>query len=915
MPASDVVGEMQVERLSLNDADSDEAVALFDQGNEQLMTGNFLGAVASYDKALEIQHDFYYAWCNRGVALGKLEQYEQAITSYDKALEFKSDLHQAWCNRGNALYNLGQYEQAIASYDKALSLKHDDHQAWNSRGNALDNLGQYEQAIASYDKALEIKPDYHDAWCKRGMVLENLGRHEEAIASFDKALQIQPDLYETWHNRGVVLKNLGRYEQAIASFDKVLSIKPDDHEAWNNRGAVLCDHLQRYEEAIAFFDKALEIKSDYYEAWGNRGVAAGNSRGYSPQAAFMLQMQFPKSQVVKENPTLTERGYEGRLLCLQEGLKHCPQDTHPEGWGCLHQAMGYAHYVQGQEKPIYNICGYETVSVDEYRKAVNEYQQALLTLTPEAFPELHLEVVQKLINVLFGLRKDAEAKQWRKQALEVLQQQFNTKTTSAQKHQLVAKYSGLSRMRVDILVEDGDLIPALETAERYKNLYLTGILDAQNQHILSPSYQEIQQLLNSTTAIIYWHLSECALTTFIIKHGAEEPIVIKPLPNPPLRGEGVRAETDSNTSTTALKCLQNLEEWVKDWDQQYQDYSSNKKVDFAQPSLKTENNQPQNSWRDNLPGMLENLSNILNIPGILYELANINQLILIPHRDLHRFPIHALFPNSFTITYLPSAQIGLNLQTANIKSLSSLLSVEHPNSENLTALPYAEIESAAITQLFNNCKTTRISGQNATKEAVIDALKDSHQIFHFTGHGAYTSERSKKPALFLSGTDDLTIEDIHKLSLNNYQLITLAACETGITDRETIKDEYVGLVSSFMYQQAANIVTTLWTIPEEASSLLMIYFYWQIKKGKSPNIALFKAVNWLKNLTDKKLERYYEVIFKKLPQTEQPLRPFIRRKLTEIKKKALSEQQQKKFNHPYYWAAFTITGNINPKLS
>ncbi|WP_293354661.1 MULTISPECIES: hypothetical protein [unclassified Microcoleus] len=40
----------------------------------------------------------------------------------------------------------------------------------------------------------------------------------------------------------------------------------------------------------------------------------------------------------------------------------------------------------------------------------------------------------------------------------------------------------------------------------------------------------------------------------------------------------------------------------------------------------------------------------------------ITNLILIPNRDLHRFPIHALFSSEFVITYLPSAQFWLNLK-------------------------------------------------------------------------------------------------------------------------------------------------------------------------------------------------------------------------------------------------------------
>jgi CHAT domain-containing protein len=63
----------------------------------------------------------------------------------------------------------------------------------------------------------------------------------------------------------------------------------------------------------------------------------------------------------------------------------------------------------------------------------------------------------------------------------------------------------------------------LEAAERNKNLYLTWILDAQKQDILSPSYAEMQQLTNPTTAVVYWHLSPFALSTFIIKHNALNP--------------------------------------------------------------------------------------------------------------------------------------------------------------------------------------------------------------------------------------------------------------------------------------------------------------------------------------------------------------------------------------------------------
>jgi tetratricopeptide (TPR) repeat protein len=189
---------------SRDNADIDEAEAWFNQGYQRAMAGDFVGALASFDKAVQIN----------------------------------PDCHEAWYNRGVALVNLGQFEVAIASFDKAVQINPDDHDAWYNRGLALDKLGQFEVAIASFDKAVQINPDDHDAWYNRGAALADLGHIEEAIASFDKALQIKLDDHNAWYNRGVVLDKLGQFEVAIASYDKALQIKADKHKAWRNRGIV-----------------------------------------------------------------------------------------------------------------------------------------------------------------------------------------------------------------------------------------------------------------------------------------------------------------------------------------------------------------------------------------------------------------------------------------------------------------------------------------------------------------------------------------------------------------------------------------------------------------------------------------------------------------------------------------------------
>lgn len=97
------------------------------------------------------------AWLNQGNEQLMAGDFEDAIVSFDKVIEIKPDYHEAWNNRGLALGNLGRFEEVIASYDKALEIKHDDHITWNGRGITLcDHLQRYPEAIASFNKAIKI---------------------------------------------------------------------------------------------------------------------------------------------------------------------------------------------------------------------------------------------------------------------------------------------------------------------------------------------------------------------------------------------------------------------------------------------------------------------------------------------------------------------------------------------------------------------------------------------------------------------------------------------------------------------------------------------------------------------------------------------------------------------------------------
>ncbi|MEH2069878.1 MAG: tetratricopeptide repeat protein [Nostoc sp.] len=909
-----------------------EAQVWFYQGLGQAKTGDLLGAIASYDQAIELQPEFSEYWFNRGLTLFHLERFQEAIASYETAIELKPDFYKAWYNRGGTLGELGYFEEAIASFDKAIEIKPDYQEAWSSKGLALLKLGwlreaissydqaldlqpqdqenwyhrgialavgeQFEEAIASYDRALEIDPDYHEVWIDRGVVLFNLGRWSQAISSWDKALSVQADFYLAWYNRGVALDNLGRREEAIASYRQAIAIKPDFHLAWYNQ-AVALFYLEQFAEAIACYDNALQIKQDYWEAWIGRGTAVGNL--VDPQPLLNLS-----SSITANNSDLQQIGYEGKLASFEEGLKHLRTDTHPEGWGRLHLAIANAYYDRGKKQPNPR---------DYWRKAASEYHQALLTLTLEYFPHLHLEVLQSLSKVLMGLGQTTQLQELLQRGRYLLQQLLSEETRSEEsKKQLALKFVGFEQLAVDLAVDYGDVVEAWEIAEQGKNACLNWLLFGWNNDIYSPHYHTIQELFNPTTAIIYWHISPVALHTFILKYQAPSPILlftpIQDVGAITLGEEAIRL--NELPLPEAVRRLIEFENWLEDWHQQYQEYRT---------TAQDKESKIQHSWRVDMEQKLLQLYEILNISTIVQELEGINQLILIPHRDLYRLPIHSLFhfsspsaedlPNiesNFTVTYLPSAQIGLSIKNPAIFPWQNqlLLSVESPESTGYPALKFAKLESEIVSEMFDNIE--RIQGSQATKDIVKSALFDNYNILHFSGYVTNYLNEPKKSELILAGEDKLTLEEICQQSLASYNLISLSACENVSTSTFITSSEYVSLVNGFLNQGVPQIISTLWTVESSASALAIGEFYRRLQPNISAVTALAEATLWLKELTAGELTKWYEDVLNNLHPDEVRIRAYL---ATQLYRNSKMASDKKLYNHPYYWAAFTISGKPN----
>lgn len=204
------------------------------------------------------------SWNNDGVKLSKLGKFEEAIECYDKAIEINSNFFLAWANRGLALFNLKRYEEAIECFDKIIDIEPRDFQGYENKGKALLNLKKNEEAIRCFDKAIELKPTSWVLWDNKGRALFNLQKFEDAIECFDKALEGNPRNVETWNIKGMALGNLDKYKEAVESFDRAVEIDSNFDGAWYNK-ACFESKKGNIDNAITSLKKAIEINKECIE--------------------------------------------------------------------------------------------------------------------------------------------------------------------------------------------------------------------------------------------------------------------------------------------------------------------------------------------------------------------------------------------------------------------------------------------------------------------------------------------------------------------------------------------------------------------------------------------------------------------------------------------------------------------------
>ena len=101
---------------------------------------------------------------NRGIIETALGNTDAALADFNQALDRDPQAANVYVNRGAALMKTGQFENARADFDHALQLNADNQAvAYFDRGMANEKLGNLSAAYHDYKWAQNLQPDYKPA--------------------------------------------------------------------------------------------------------------------------------------------------------------------------------------------------------------------------------------------------------------------------------------------------------------------------------------------------------------------------------------------------------------------------------------------------------------------------------------------------------------------------------------------------------------------------------------------------------------------------------------------------------------------------------------------------------------------------------------------------------------------------------
>jgi CHAT domain-containing protein/Tfp pilus assembly protein PilF len=826
-----------------------------------------------------------------------LDEYEQALP-VERAVGNRSGEASVLTNIGNIDSITGEAQKALDAYGQALVLQKamdervGEAGTLNNIAEVLSQLGQKQKAL---DQMMEALVLWRDAGNRRGeastlnligVFLDDLGQTKGALDYYTQALTIRHDIgdktgeAEELSNLAGIYSNPGEEQKALDYYSRALALQTttgdEDGQArsLNNMGLVYED-LGDKRKALDYYNQSLQMQRMLHERAGESNALDNIGGIYDAlgekQKALDYYMQALQLAMEVGDPVREAQVYHNLMQNQKE-----VQPALAVFYG--KQAVNFVQQVRG------NLQGLDKRMQASFVATKGSYYHDLADLLiargrlPEAQQVADLLKQQEFHDYVRGETTDTLGQLTLTPAEKQAEQDYETST--AQIVALGERWSELNRLDTrtpDQEKEWKQLSDQLDGAGKGLDQYYARLYSLFGQG--GDANQKVEDVKAGVSALgqeIADSPHTVALYTLVGKDRTSVIVI--------------------TGSTEVARQVTIGEEEL------------NRKVAAFQQALRQRSQDPRPAAQE--------LYKILVAP-VQADLDQARAETLVWSLDgvLRYVPMAALYDGKqylverySTVTITP-ASIPHLADKPDVSRLSvSAMGISRKYEDALPALPAVvgeldEIVEGAPGSSGGVLPGTILLDGDFTEKAMEDQLRGQHQVLHIASHFVFKPGDDSQSYLLLAGKDEstggfhLTVADFNSdrnLNLRRTDLLTLSACETGMSGSASNGREVDGLGTTAQLKGAKAVISSLWEVDDVSTGQLMGDFYkrWADGKGKVAKVeALRQAQLDLlrgKAKTDGDA-RGRGIGTEPEPGSEQP--------------------RAEGFAHPYYWAPFVLMGN------
>ena len=822
---------------------------------------------------------------NLGLVLDERGDHTQSLGQYQHALELHRATHfergegDTLGNIGGVYLLLGKFREALPYYQQALAIS----ERLGLKPAASDDLGDIalclagtgdvDGALKSFDRALEVAHDTGLAkeeadWRKgKGTTLVGLGRFDAALREYTAAEQVyehaglKRELVEALIDTGHVYELLGDNVSAESRFQHALQLAREiSNRSGEMAGLLALGDLDRrrkkYDVAEKYFQQALESA----RTTGDEGKTV----------ASMIQRAMNE---------IDRKRYESAVENASEASQRAERSGN-------RPAMALAQYVLGEVQR----------SQGQLQAALEQYSAAQAIQEQLRDPELGWRIQYGRGQVFGAQDKAEEAIAAYKEAIRVIE---DTRSEIAEERYRAGYIEDRYQVYVALvelllkLHKAGDAFLYSEKLRARAYFDQLGVSDPQvteagpQQRIrdLGEQIRTLRRTLEKEYATPQKERREQAVQLYsneLTQAEREYAAVLDDSRSSAVASKSEHAEAVPSVAEIQKQLPRNaavMEYVVGKHSVSILLVTSGSvvglPVSVTSESLSSRTEllrdliaEQRAEWKEPANGLRKLLLDPVENAGYL---SGIRQLLIVPDSVLNYVPFAALpigkqqfLGDQFTITYLPAAAaLGRDPTAHGRKLLAMAPSDAH--------LPNATGEVRGIGEIFG-ADSRVIVGKEATK-TLFKEIAGNYDYLHLATHGSLNRNAPSLSALELEPDSQndgrLEVYEIADMKLHA-RLITLSACETGLGTGYFTEtpggDEFVGLTRAFLSAGGQNVLASLWAVNDQSSRDLMVRFYQHLLNSSGAE-ALAKA--------------------------QRELRRDVR------------------YSHPYYWAAFVMSGSLN----